>query len=133
MFSCFHGCSRCSGLPGRKKARVFESELKDEVVVASDTVVILNNEILNKPINRQDAIHMLSRLSGKTHTVVTAVCLLSKTKESALTITHRLPFVRCRKMILNITSIISNRSIKRGLMAHKIACLKNLIPVRKKR
>lgn len=68
------------GYLAEKKARVFESELKDEVVVASDTVVILNNEILNKPINRQDAIHMLSRLSGKTHTVVTAVCLLSKTK-----------------------------------------------------
>ncbi|MBX2916416.1 MAG: septum formation protein Maf [Cyclobacteriaceae bacterium] len=63
-----------------KKARVFEADLQDEVVVASDTVVILNNEILNKPTDRNDAINMLRKLSGKTHTVVTAVCLLSKTK-----------------------------------------------------
>ncbi|MBX2896300.1 MAG: septum formation protein Maf [Cyclobacteriaceae bacterium] len=63
-----------------KKARVFEADLQDEVVVASDTVVILNNEILNKPTDRNDAINLLRKLSGKTHTVVTAVCLLSKTK-----------------------------------------------------
>ncbi len=63
-----------------KKARVFEADLQNEVVVASDTVVILNNEILNKPVDRKDAINMLGKLSGNTHTVVTAVCLLSKTK-----------------------------------------------------
>ncbi len=63
-----------------KKARVFESHLTDEIVISSDTVVILNNEILNKPLHRQEAIEMLSRLSGHTHTVITAVCLLSKEK-----------------------------------------------------
>jgi septum formation protein len=64
----------------QKKAKVFESELTNEVVVASDTVVILENEILNKPLDRNEAIKMLTQLSGKTHTVVTAVCLLSKAK-----------------------------------------------------
>lgn len=68
------------GYLAEKKACVFEADLQDEVVVASDTVVILNNEILNKPTDRNDAINMLRKLSGKTHTVVTAVCLLSKTK-----------------------------------------------------
>ncbi len=63
-----------------KKARVFESELTNEIVISSDTVVILNDEILNKPLNRLEAINMLSRLSGHTHTVITAVCLLSKGK-----------------------------------------------------
>jgi septum formation protein len=63
-----------------KKARVFESHLKDEIVSAADTIVILNNEILNKPLHRQEAIEMLSRLSGQKHTVITAVCLLSKEK-----------------------------------------------------
>jgi septum formation protein len=61
-----------------KKARVFESELQNEIVIASDTVVILGNEILNKPVDRDDAINMLTRLSSNTHTVVTAVCMLSK-------------------------------------------------------
>lgn len=68
------------GYLAEKKARVFEADLQDEVVVASDTVVIINNEILNKPTDRNDAITMLHKLSGNTHTVVTAVCLLSKTK-----------------------------------------------------
>lgn len=63
-----------------KKARVFESQLKDEIIISSDTIVILNNEILNKPLHREEAIEMLSRLSGHTHTVITAVCLLSKEK-----------------------------------------------------
>lgn len=63
-----------------KKARVFQPQLADEIVIASDTVVILNNEILNKPLHRLEAIEMLSRLSGHTHTVITAVCLLAKEK-----------------------------------------------------
>lgn len=63
-----------------KKARVFESELQNEIVIASDTVVVLDNTILNKPVDRTDAVHMLTRLSGKTHTVITAVCILAKEK-----------------------------------------------------
>lgn len=63
-----------------KKARVFEPDLQNKIVVASDTVVILKNEILNKPAERTDAINMLTRLSGHTHTVVTAVCILAKEK-----------------------------------------------------
>lgn len=62
------------------KARVFAHKIHSEVVIASDTVVILNNKILNKPIDRPDAISMLTELSGKTHLVITAVCLYSKTK-----------------------------------------------------
>lgn len=63
-----------------KKARVFETQLQDEIVVTSDTVVMLNNKILNKPLDRTEAIDMLSQLSGHTHTVITAVCLLSREK-----------------------------------------------------
>jgi septum formation protein len=63
-----------------KKARVFESEITDEVVVTSDTVVILGTRILNKPADRPDAMDMLTQLSGRNHTVITAVCLLAKNK-----------------------------------------------------
>jgi len=63
-----------------KKARALLPKIKDEVVLASDTVVILGNQILNKPADRAEAIQMLSDLSGHTHTVITAVCLLSKEK-----------------------------------------------------
>lgn len=62
------------------KARVFAHKINSEIVIASDTVVILNKKILNKPIDRLDAISMLTELSGKTHLVITAVCLYSKAK-----------------------------------------------------
>lgn len=63
-----------------KKAAALIDKITDEVVLASDTVVILGDQILNKPADRAEAIQMLSDLSGKTHTVITAVCLKSKTK-----------------------------------------------------
>ncbi|MBS1559150.1 MAG: septum formation protein Maf [Bacteroidetes bacterium] len=63
-----------------KKARALLSKIKNEIVLASDTVVILKNQILNKPQNRNEALQMLGNLSGNTHTVVTAVCLLSTEK-----------------------------------------------------
>lgn len=64
----------------RKKAKVFENSITNEIVISSDTVVILKDEILNKPLNRNEAIEMLGKLSGQTHTVITAVCLYSKEK-----------------------------------------------------
>jgi septum formation protein len=64
----------------KKKAKVFETSITDEIVISSDTVVILKDEILNKPLNRKEAIEMLRKLSGQTHTVITAVCLFSKEK-----------------------------------------------------
>ncbi|HTH57231.1 MAG TPA: Maf family protein [Cyclobacteriaceae bacterium] len=68
------------GYLAEKKAKALLPKITDEVVIASDTVVILENKILNKPADRSDAISMLSFLSGKTHTVITAVCFLSKAK-----------------------------------------------------
>ena len=64
----------------RKKAEVFSNEITNEIVLASDTVVVLNGIIMNKPTDRQEAFAMLTALSWKTHTVITAVCLLSKEK-----------------------------------------------------
>lgn len=63
-----------------KKAMHFQDAITNEIVVAADTVVIIGNQILNKPVDRQDAIDMLSLLSANTHTVRTGVCMLSKEK-----------------------------------------------------
>ena len=62
------------------KAKVFANRISNEIVIASDTVVILNTKILNKPKDRAEAISMLTDLSGETHLVITAVCLFSKEK-----------------------------------------------------
>lgn len=63
------------------KAEFFRPELRDQIVVTADTVVILGKRILNKPGNRAEAIEMLSSLSGKTHTVMTGVCILTNEQE----------------------------------------------------
>lgn len=58
------------------KAEVFKGELNSgELLITADTVVCLDGEILGKPQNREHAIEMLQRLSGKKHTVITGVCL----------------------------------------------------------
>jgi septum formation protein len=45
-------------------------------ILAADTIVVLNEEVIGKPVNRDDAIHILSKLSGKKHSVITGVCIL---------------------------------------------------------
>ena len=49
----------------------------DAVVIGSDTIVTLDNEILGKPADREDAKRMLRELSGRTHRVITGVCIVS--------------------------------------------------------
>ena len=50
---------------------------KNTVVLAADTVVAAEGEILGKPQSREDAEHMLRLLSGKTHQVISGIALLS--------------------------------------------------------
>lgn len=52
-------------------------------IVAADTVVVLNNEIIGKPENRNHAIRILTALSGKRHQVITGVVILNGEKEIA--------------------------------------------------
>ena len=51
-------------------------EGRDEIVLGADTIVVLDQEVLEKPRDAADARAMLHRLSGREHTVITAICLL---------------------------------------------------------
>ncbi len=54
----------------------------EALIIGADTVVILGDEILEKPCDEKDAFHMLKKLSGKTHSVVTSIAIInSKSKE----------------------------------------------------
>lgn len=66
----------------RKKAESFDAlELPDNfLLITADTVVIVDDQILNKPADSAEAVSMLSKLSGKTHQVVTGVTLRCKEK-----------------------------------------------------
>ena len=48
-----------------------------EVVIAADTTVVVDDEMLGKPVDEADAIRMLRRLAGRSHEVLTGVCVLS--------------------------------------------------------
>jgi septum formation protein len=67
----------------KNKALAVEEKLQaskiintESCIIAADTVVVLDQQIIGKPIDRKDAIHSLTKLSGKTHEVITGVCLL---------------------------------------------------------
>ena len=61
-------------------------------IIAADTVVILDNEFLGKPSNRGEAIHILSKLSGKNHHVITGVCILSGSHKNVFEVKTEVEF-----------------------------------------
>jgi len=82
----------------RKKALVVQTlELyqryeRDVPIVAADTIVLLDGEILGKPDSKADAIEMLQKLSGKKHEVITGVVILSGAKEISFSDTTEVEF-----------------------------------------
>jgi len=52
------------------------SPIASSLVLSADTVVVLDGEILGKPLDMADAKNMLTRLSGKKHSVVTSICAI---------------------------------------------------------
>lgn len=76
-----------------KKADAYRSVLQpDELIITADTVVIVDNEILGKPVDEADAERMLRLISGRTHQVTTGVCLLSPERESRFSVTTDVTF-----------------------------------------
>lgn len=59
----------------REKAEIVARQFPSRVVLGADTVVVVEGAMLGKPENEQEAASMLRALSGKTHDVVTGVCL----------------------------------------------------------
>ena len=61
-------------------------------VLAADTIVVLHNKIINKPADREDAIQILSALSGQVHFVITGVVIITSEKEIAFADTTTVEF-----------------------------------------
>ena len=82
----------------QKKAIAVQQKIKNELpihqgkwIIAADTIVVLENEIIGKPIDRADAISILQKLSGKTHRVITGVYIINDTESryfSETTLVH---------------------------------------------
>ena len=68
-----------------------------DILMTADTLVFFNNEIMGKPKDRDDAIQMLSKLSGNRHEVLTAVCLRSADKMRTFEISTYVTFRALKK------------------------------------
>ena len=64
----------------QKAAAVQAFTQTDKTIIAADTIVVLHNQIIGKPQNRDHAVEILTRLSGQTHTVITGVALKREKK-----------------------------------------------------
>ncbi len=61
----------------RDKARAIFARHPDNVVLGADTIVVVDEHLLEKPRDAQDAARMLRLLSGESHQVITGVCLIA--------------------------------------------------------
>lgn len=81
----FHPSLTAEQIPmylAEKKNMAYTEDLKsNELLVTADTVVWLNNHVLNKPADLDEAFKMLKQLSGHKHTVYTGVCVRSVEKQ----------------------------------------------------
>ena len=69
----------------RDKARAIAGRRPDALVLGADTIVCIDEHVLEKPADADDAARMLRLLSGRTHQVTTAVCLVGPGFEEAAT------------------------------------------------
>ena len=86
--SAYENCKRVAEL---KASCIFE-ENQNDVVLASDTIVTLDNVIYGKPADKSDAYNMLRKFSGNTHEVVSAVCIMSGTKTHTFYVVSKVTF-----------------------------------------
>lgn len=66
----------CAERLAREKALAVAQERRNDAVLGADTVVVIDGDILGKPVDDADAARMLRLLSGRTHRVITGVCLV---------------------------------------------------------
>ncbi len=65
------------------KAKAVFDLNKDDIVIGADTGVVINNEILGKPIDDEHSLEMLKKLNNNKHSVITGVSILSKNLEKS--------------------------------------------------
>ncbi len=80
------------------KAQSIGSWIKDDaIIISADTIVVMQNRIIGKPKNKNDAKRILRLLNGKTHSVITGVCIL-KTPQMHLRCFHVSTKVKMSKL-----------------------------------
>lgn len=85
-------CDVAAYIAGRKADAYTDILGENTLVITADTVVIAGDEILGKPADREDARRMLRMLSGRTHQVITGVCLLTSSSRRVFSVTTDVTF-----------------------------------------
>ena len=85
-----------------EKAEVIKQKIKDSsaIIIAGDTIVVLGKKILGKPRTKKEAEQMLSLLSGKTHIVVTGLCVIQGKKKVVSHVSTKVRFHKSNKSII---------------------------------
>lgn len=77
----------------QKKAEAYKSLIVDnEMVITSDTIVLLDGKVYGKPADEADACRMLGELSGRTHKVITGVCISTRERSCAFHVVTEVEF-----------------------------------------
>lgn len=77
----------------KKKAEAVQLEISnDKVILAADTIVVLGENIIGKPVHREEAVSILFALSGETHKVITGVVIKKGNEEIAFADTTEVEF-----------------------------------------
>lgn len=85
-----------------KKADAYLENIHDnEMIITADTLVIKGDKIYGKPKSREDAEQMLRELSGKVHTVITGVCILTVDRRTSFTSTTEVKFAELSEEDIN--------------------------------
>lgn len=79
----------------KKKATAYHPSLADNsLLITADTIVLMDNTIYGKPADENEAKEMLRRLSGKTHQVITGVCLTTTEKQKSFSVFSEVRFAK---------------------------------------
>ena len=76
-----------AGYISKKKADAYQQTMAaDDLIITADTIVVLGQEVMGKPKDAAEAHRMLRELSGKTHQVITGVCLTTKERQTCFSV-----------------------------------------------
>ncbi len=76
-----------AGYISKKKADAYrQSMADDELIITADTIVILADQVMGKPKDADEAYKMLHQLSGRTHQVITGVCLTAHDRQVSFSV-----------------------------------------------
>jgi septum formation protein len=92
-----------------EKAKAANLKFKNKIIISADTIVVIDNHILEKPKSILEAKRMLKTLSGRTHIVYTAICVINQINGKQIT-DYEKTFVTFRK----ISSTEIDEYVRRG-------------------